>query len=213
MLQWLIGDREDPRFTLARLLASPGIEQHFGLIIIDCPPRITTGTVQALAAASYLLIPTILDGPSGEAVATFIGQVETFREAGLCPAIQYAGVLPTMLFPRASYAAERKSLEDRLRAVKIAEGFARPRLLDDGFPASTDVRRAFGRGIAYPKLRATPAAKKVKSSIESLASHIIRTIGLPVQPMSAPTAAITRASHEIQRPRQNPGELRPELPG
>jgi chromosome partitioning protein len=210
MLQWLIGDRDDPRFILTRLLAEPGIEQHFGLVIIDCAPRITTATVQALAAGSHLLIPTILDGPSGEAVSSFIGQVEAFRAAGLCPKIEYAGVLPTMLFPRGNYDAARTGLQDRLRAIRIAEGFARPQLLSVGIPASTDVRKLFGRGIAYPHLPQTAAAKKVRHSIDFLADHIISTIGLQTRP--APQSVPPRGPNEIQRVRQNPAELFNELP-
>jgi cellulose biosynthesis protein BcsQ len=211
MLNWLIGDTAtDPRYTLARLIASPDVEQHFGLVIIDCAPRLTTGTIQALAAGSHLLIPTILDGPSGEAVASFVEQVETFRAAGLCPEIQYVGVLPTMLLPRANYAAERKALGDRLKEVKCADGISRPQLLDVSFMASTDVRKAYGRGIAYSRLGGTAAGKKVKQAIDSLASIVISTIGLPHRG-TAPMTPL-RTTNEVQRIRQSPRELRPQLP-
>lgn len=210
MLGWLIGDIEDPRFTLARALASPEIVQHFGLVIIDCAPRLTTGTIQALAAGSHLLIPTILDGPSSEAVASFVEQVETFRSAGLCSRIQYLGVLQTIQMPRANYAAERRALEDRLQQVKCAKEFSRPRLLEISFMASTDVRRAFGRGIAYSRLGRTPAGKKVKQAIDSLASVVIGAIGLPLR--DAPPVTTLRITNEAQRIRQNPRELRPQLP-
>lgn len=210
MLGWLIGDVDDPRFTLARLLASPEIVQHFGLVIIDCAPRLTTGTIQALAAGSHLLIPTILDGPSGEAVASFVEQVETFRSAGLCSKIQYLGVLQTMQMPRAKYAAERKALEDQLREVKCAVGISRPRLLEVSFMASTDVRRAFGRGIAYSRLSGTPAGRNVRQAIDSLASIVISTIGLPRRDTTAVTTL--RITNEVQRIRQSPRELRPQLP-
>lgn len=215
MLEWLIGDRDDPRFTLARLLGSPEIEQRFGLVIIDCAPRLTTGTVQALAAGSHLLIPTILDGPSGEAVAAFISQVENFRAAGICPTIEYVGVLATMQMPRASYAEERRQLEDRLRDIKFPNGIARPVLLPFSFPASTDIRRSFGRGIAYSRLNGSAAARKVKQAIDALSTRVVSTVGLPTQPIApapSPVPTSPRASNESKRTRENFGELHQVLP-
>lgn len=215
MLEWLIGDRDDPRFTLARLLRSPAIEQHFGLVIIDCAPRLTTGTVQALAAGSHLLIPTILDGPSGEAVAAFISQVENFRGAGICPTIEYVGVLATMQMPRASYAEERRQLEDRLKDIRLPNGIAPPTLLPFSLPASTDIRRAFGRGIAYSRLTGSPAARKVKQAIDALASRVVSVVGLPTQPVApnpGPAPTPPRAPNESKRTRENFGELHQVLP-
>lgn len=216
MLEWVIGDRADPRFILAKLLASPEIEQHFGIVIIDCAPRLTTGTIQALAAGSHLLIPTILDGPSGEAVATFIQQVESFRTAGICSTIQYVGVLPTMQMPRANYLAEQKELGDRLTrsSIRYAHGIAPPTLLPVSFVASTDVRRAFNHGIAYPRLTGTPAARKVRQAIDALAAIVVSTIGLQTQTQLLPIAATSprATTNEIQRARQGDRELRQAVP-
>jgi chromosome partitioning protein len=216
MLGWVIGDIDDPRFSLAKLLSSAEVQDHFGVVIIDCAPRLTTGTIQALAAGSHLLIPTILDGPSSEAVASFITQVENFRADGLCPNIHYVGVLPTMQFPRVNYDGARKYLTDRLKEVQYAPGISGPRLLDISFVASTDVRKAFGRGIAYFRLGSTPAARKVKQAIDALAFDVVSTIGLavnrPASPTPFPPPPNPRAPNEVQRTRQNPRELRSSLP-
>lgn len=211
MLGWVIGDVEDPRFAVAKLLSSPDVQNFFGIVIIDCAPRLTTGTIQALAAGSHILIPTILDGPSSEAVASFIEQVENFRADGLCPTIQYVGVLPTMQLPRVNYDGARKYLEDRLGEVQCCAGVVPPPLLDVSFVASTDVRKAFGRGIAYPRLGGTPAGKKVKQAIDTLASVIVSTIGLATN-LPAPPTPFQRAPYEVQRTRQNPRELRQSVP-
>ena len=210
MLEWVIGDRkEDPRFPLSKLLNSPSIDDHFGLIVIDCAPRLTTGTIQALAAGSHLLIPTILDGPSTEAVVNFVEQVETFREAGLCKDIEYLGVLPTMQLPRANYQEARVHLADRLREVTCAAGFARPRLLDVSFVASTEVRKAFGRGIAYPRLTGV-SAKKVREAIHHVARTVVSSVGLPADKMPVYTHFSTRDVNEVQHPIKNSDGLRAE---
>ena len=216
MLEWVVGDRsDDPRFTLAKLLSQSEIVDHFGLVIIDCAPRLTSGTIQALAAGSHLLVPTILDGPSTEAVINFIHEVEEFRASNLCPRIKYVGVVQTMQMPRASYDLERRFLEDRLADVSCAENVQRPRLLSVSVSASTDMRRAYGRGIAYPNLSGTPAARKVKQAFDDLAAVMVRTIGLAVRyqdgPLSTESPRPLRGDHEVQRLRQNPRDLRPPV--
>jgi cellulose biosynthesis protein BcsQ len=212
MLEWIVGDRSDPRFVLAELLSQPEIIDHFGLVILDCAPRLTTGTIQALAAGSHLLVPTILDGPSTEAVVNFVGQVEEFRASGLCPGIKYLGVVQTMTMPRASYESERLLLEDRLADLKCAADVERPRLLDVSIAASTDVRRAFGSGIAYPNLPNKPAARKLRQAFNELAAVTVRTIGLATRYADVPTSTEpqrpVRGDHEIQRPRQGSRDLR-----
>jgi cellulose biosynthesis protein BcsQ len=60
------------------------VQRAFDLIIIDCPPRLTTSKIQALCAGSHLLIPTIFDRTSAEAVVTLYEQVETLKRAGIC---------------------------------------------------------------------------------------------------------------------------------
>lgn len=212
MLEWIVGDRRDPRFTLAELLSEPEIVDHFGLVIIDCAPRLTSGTIQALAAGSHLLVPTILDGPSSEAVVNFVGEVEEFRASNLCPRIKYVGVVQTMRMPRASYDVERRLLEDRLANAQCAEDVQRPRLLRVSVAASTDMRRAYGGGIAYSRLTGTPAARNVRQAFDQLAEVMIRTIGLATrhqdEPPSTEPPRPPRGNHEIQRLRQDTRELR-----
>ena len=81
------------RYNLARLLHSEAIRDNFDLIIIDCPPRLTSGTIQALCASSHLLIPTLLDKQSGESVVSFCDQIENMKSAGLCPHLNYVGIV------------------------------------------------------------------------------------------------------------------------
>ncbi len=93
---WLLADRDDPRadirYTLARLLHAPEVTETYSAILIDCPPRLTVGHVQALAAASHLAIPTIFDRMSSEAVVAYALEVENLRRAGVCPHLSYLGV-------------------------------------------------------------------------------------------------------------------------
>ena len=52
-----------------------------------------------------------------------------------------------------------------------------PRLLDISIAASTDMRRAFSGGIAYPNLPNKPAARKVRQAFDELAVVTLGSIG------------------------------------
>src|SRR5262249_36257961 len=61
MIRWLQQpDELDVRFRLRRALHSPEAK-GFGFCVIDCPPRLTTACVNALAASDYVIIPVVRD--------------------------------------------------------------------------------------------------------------------------------------------------------
>ena len=75
---------QDVRYTLAEVLHTRPVRDAFDLIIIDCPPRLTTSEIQAFCAASHLLIPTIMDRASAEAVTSLCHQVGILKAANIC---------------------------------------------------------------------------------------------------------------------------------
>lgn len=95
MIRWLIGsEARDVRYLISELLQLPEVQSRFDVILFDNPPRLTTGAVQALAASKHVLIPTVLDKVSADAVIKFIGQLEINRR--IWPSLRLAGVLGTM---------------------------------------------------------------------------------------------------------------------
>ena len=69
----------DERYRLAHLLLNPSVRREYALIIIDTPPRMTLGTVNALVASHAYIVPTILDKVSSEALNPFLTQLEGLR--------------------------------------------------------------------------------------------------------------------------------------
>jgi chromosome partitioning protein len=172
MIEWLIGDEEsDLRFRLAKILHSNTVRNAFSLILIDCPPRLTTGAIQALAAATHVLIPTRLEEPSTEAVSTFIQQVEAFKEAGLCPCIKYVGVVPTMVAAQANTEGVKQRLRDAL-----ANSGAPVDLLGCEVPQSQRFRES--EGITYFTLGDAKNVQTLKTAIEDLAAVVQEAMGL-----------------------------------
>lgn len=85
----------DERYRLAHLLLNPHVRRQYSLIIIDTPPRMTLGTVNALVASHHYIVPTILDRVSSEAVRPYLTQVETLK-ADLALNLELAGIVATM---------------------------------------------------------------------------------------------------------------------
>lgn len=108
MVRWLVSDdKADVRYRLAEILLDERVQNAFDKIIIDAPPRMTTAAIQAFCASTHILIPTVLDGLSGDAVATFVNELESLKESGVCPHLKVVGVVGSMT----SYNIGRK-LED-----------------------------------------------------------------------------------------------------
>ncbi|WP_018997916.1 ParA family protein [Hirschia maritima] len=80
MIKWLKGSYEfDAHYLLSKALLDPVIHEEYDAIVIDTPPRITTGLVNALTCATHLIIPTILDDISAEAAESYISSIERFK--------------------------------------------------------------------------------------------------------------------------------------
>lgn len=118
MIHWLARHRHDDiRYILAKLLHDPNLP--FSRVIIDAPPRMTTGLVQALAASTHVLIPTVLDGASGAAVGTFVDTIESHRE--VWPYLKYVGVCASMTNSDVGAAMEKYPDKDVQDFLLVAE--------------------------------------------------------------------------------------------
>ncbi|MGH1406407.1 MAG: ParA family protein [Rhodomicrobiaceae bacterium] len=183
MVEWLLSDRKkDVRYTLAEVLHHPLVQEKYSLIIIDCPPRLTTAAIQALCASTHLLIPTILDGASANAVSSFVNQVENLREADICPHIKHIGVVGSMLIPGQSYDNIYLKLEDLLNTSREAGGSGNVTSVinkDIFIPRYRAIANAASEGIIYPiKDDDGTIAQNINSSFENLSLHVKDRMGL-----------------------------------
>jgi len=97
LLKWLLDDQGgvDVRYRLAKVILAPSLHSEFDLIVLDTPPRMTIGTVNALVASHYLVIPTSLDSLSSEAVPQFVTNMNSIKkDLGLD--IQLGGIVGMM---------------------------------------------------------------------------------------------------------------------
>jgi cellulose biosynthesis protein BcsQ len=88
---WVTGAaRADGRYVLAEKRLSRPAQAKFDVVLINAPPRLSIGAINALTAATHLVIPTTVDRVSCEAVATFVELYEALKPA-LFPQLALAG--------------------------------------------------------------------------------------------------------------------------
>ncbi len=169
----------DVRYGLADVLHAEPVRKAFDLIIIDCPPRLTTGTVQALCASSHILIPTIFDKPSAEAVISFCEQIESLKRQSICPHLKHVGVVGTKVGPgelTLAQRAARQRIEDDLKKRQLGTGLTPPKAF---VPHTQQLLKELDEGIAYLAMTDTQAQQRVRAAIEALAVYVAGQVGVP----------------------------------
>ncbi len=196
MVEWLIGKRkEDIRYALSKTLHDNIIQDRFDIIIIDAPPRLTTATVQALCAATHVLIPTVLDELSAEAAGSFVDQLVTNQT--IWPHLKLLGVVGNMTNtltsdfegnavenPLADYEADaRRTAEDTVRgALETGNHPLRLAQADPMFPIhcfipqKAELGRYAGHRIAYRSSNGSLPVQQISRAFDRLGDEIDRRI-------------------------------------
>lgn len=84
--------------TLAKALE--GIKNNYDFIIIDCPPQLSTLTINALACSDKVIIPCKTDYLAYRGINQLMETIQTVRDY-FKPNLQVVGVLATMFESRA----------------------------------------------------------------------------------------------------------------
>jgi cellulose biosynthesis protein BcsQ len=111
MFRWLTGATPEIRYNLHNYLQSDvfqvNAETAFDIVLIDCPPRLLTGSVNALAASTHVLVPTILDGQSHVATLNTLGAIQQFRQ-NINSGLRTLGILPSLVAEEGGFNAREK---------------------------------------------------------------------------------------------------------
>ena len=101
----------DARFALARKLAEPRLRKDFDIVLIDTPPRLTIGSLNAICAGTHVLIPTAPTVMSISGAVTFVDILERFKKS-LALRIRVLAVLPTLAYQAEMNARENKLIDN-----------------------------------------------------------------------------------------------------
>jgi cellulose biosynthesis protein BcsQ len=66
--RWLATPNPDVRFLFRRSFHAAQVCAGYDYVFFDCPPRLTTASINALACSDYLLVPVVLEQGSVEAL-------------------------------------------------------------------------------------------------------------------------------------------------
>jgi chromosome partitioning protein len=173
---------QDVRYLLAEALLDPQVQANFDGAIVDAPPRLTTSHVQAMCASTHLLVPTILDSLSGDAVARYIDQVGTHKlgpegEAGssICPHLKPLGVICTLVPNNA------RNLDGDLNL--LVQRLEIPRLKTHVLPQDCFIRQrppyreCAGELIAYASQSDAKEYRDLRDEVDRLGCNIADKIG------------------------------------
>jgi len=123
LVDWLLQEDEgdDARYRLANVLLEPEVREKYDLVIIDVPPRLTTGTINALCASTHVLVPTIFNPIAAEPVPNFLRNAVGLMRR-LNPTVNFLGVVETMAPPptqgQEARMAGRLLIEEALRDLR-----------------------------------------------------------------------------------------------
>ncbi len=195
MIEWLLGRKDiDIRFRLAELILSDRVQDRFDRVIIDAPPRLTTACIQALAASNSVIIPTVLDSLSAQAVGTFVDQLRIHQK--LWPYLRIAGVVGNMTSKDLGVDADGKPIEgdealERMNAVEVDAKVACEDALERSLqtsntplrdakifsphtfiPDKAELSRAAGERIAYASASNAAPIQQVRRAFDRLGDEI-----------------------------------------
>jgi cellulose biosynthesis protein BcsQ len=149
LIDWKNDSTHDVRYRLRDVLASAEFAEY-EVVIIDAPPRFSTGTINALCASTHLIVPTILDLLSSEAVTYFAQQLKELKPT-IFPHLNVVGIVPTMVTPgRANLTTREDRVAERINAeMRRLLGADSWVLKDAAVPRLASIMDTAGEGIAY----------------------------------------------------------------
>lgn len=110
MFRWNSGGTpDDIRYRLRSLLHDPELVKDFDLILIDCPPRLTTGCINALAASDHILVPVLLEAGTTETVPRMLQWLRRLQGTS-CPDLTLLGIVGNKAFPRTKLIAREERI-------------------------------------------------------------------------------------------------------
>lgn len=146
-MRWALRETdEDLRFRMKRLFNDPQLDLP-EIVIIDCPPRQTILTINALAASTHFLTPTRPDSFSTAAIGPIYREIAQLRSV-LWPDLQPLGVVGTMTRRTRPSQHEADKLAEAARTATQRWGAA-VRRLDATVPLKTDIAEPHDHGFAY----------------------------------------------------------------
>ena len=176
MLRWLIREtRDDVRSRIARRLASriTSCAEHFDVVIMDAPPRLSLSSINALRASKFVLVPTKLQPLSSRPIAKMVQDFGVLRER-IGGDFQIMGVICNMTEGYTARGTETSSLASIETALAALPN--QPPVISQYIPDRVDIGRPQGTHLAY--LLPSQRGDEVRKVFDAIADEIMDLTGL-----------------------------------
>lgn len=124
------------------------LKDRFDYILVDCPPSLGLLTINALAAADYVLIPVQCQFFALDGLRQLLDTISRIRSRKVNPQLQILGVLPTMADRTLGSRDAIKTLKTQLKGMRIFDPVPR----STQFPDSNLARQPIHLYSHEPKL-------------------------------------------------------------
>jgi len=167
MVEWLLqeNDGDDVRYRLANVLLHPSVQKAFDIILIDVPPRLSTGTINALCSSTHLLVPTIFNPVAAEPVSNFLTASKSLLDE-LNPKLSVVGIVETMAPPSGQGEGPRALARNAISEALLR--FPGVTILETSIPRRQPMSEG---GVAY-------FDRDVRGYFDALGDEISRKVGL-----------------------------------
>lgn len=118
--KWLIKSdggnaSRDPRYALRAALHHPSLAGKFDYVLLDCPPRLSMACINGLTASDFILVPTLFDRTSRDAVGRLLELVKHLVLQQTCPELTVLGIVGNRSFCRPRLTVKEKNAWDQLQ--------------------------------------------------------------------------------------------------
>lgn len=147
LAEWSQSKNYRNMYFLAKQLKRQDFQKKFGCVIIDCPPRLTPGSINALCASTHLLVPTTLDDMSAQAAEYFLTQIGRLQEKEVIN-LRVLGIVPSIVASKLQ--VHETSTLGRLKAFGREKWNSDNFVLEGGrIVRAAAIARSAGVGVAY----------------------------------------------------------------
>lgn len=124
--QWLLNlAGPDIRCVLRSALHDASFADRFDIILLDCPPRWTPASINALTSCDYVLIPVLLDRVSAEAVPRLLQWLHNLKSNAIYQELNVLGVVGNRATPRENLVKKELAVWESL-PPKCADAWKHP---------------------------------------------------------------------------------------
>jgi cellulose biosynthesis protein BcsQ len=172
-MNWLCGrSRDDARYHLRRYLHHPEVHGNHSWILLDCPPRLTTATVNALACCDYLVIPVKLDELSTDAAPHML---QWLRRWGSTLTRNVSGVLVIANETHSRLTEREKDVWDSLKQTCRDHWTGNIAFLETYVPEFREEVRSY----RFPAIKREWARVFFANLVDEITSHVLPNQRVP----------------------------------